>query len=77
MSLPDDLVYALENILERGRELEQAHERVKDSATPSYWMARESDAYDDAKKTFMKALDKHIDQRVAVILKQVLKEMDE
>lgn len=72
----DDLVFALENVFERGRELEQARERVKDSATPSYWMADEAERYDEAKKIFMQALDRHIDQRVAVILQEVMRGME-
>lgn len=73
--MPDDLVFALENLFERGRELEEKRELVKDSATPSYWMADESERYDKAKKIFMDAVNRHIDQRVAVILDTVFKEM--
>lgn len=71
-----DLLFALENFFERGRELEEKRERVKDAATPSYWMADEYERYDKAKRIFMDAMDKHIDQRVSVILKTILKEIE-
>ncbi len=63
-----NLIDALENMLERGRELEQKREEVADSATPSYWIADESDAYDKSKKAFMSKLDEHIDERIAEAL---------
>ena len=59
-----NLIDALENLLARGRELERKREQVADSATPSYWIADESDAYDKAKEAFMSKLDEHIDERI-------------
>ena len=68
------LTSALENLLERGRELEEATRSVEDSATPSYWIQRESDAYDEAKKAFMSAVDKRIDERFDERVRDIFKD---
>ena len=69
------LTSALENLLERGRELEEKTRAVAHSATPGYWIQRESDAYDKAKEAFMNALDKHIDKHIDARIGEAFKEV--
>lgn len=63
--MSSDIINALENLMARGRELDQARDRVCEYATPSYWIEDETRAYAQAKDTFLEALDKHVDERIA------------
>lgn len=74
MSWEPSLLDALENLIERRRELDEKARDVRDSSTPSYWCARESDAYDRAKEGFMDKLDEHIDARVAEAVRRQMED---
>ena len=70
MAWEPDLIDALDNLLARRDELEAASQSAEGSATPSYWIQREADAYGKARDMFMKKIDERVDARVSKAIEE-------